>query len=80
MSESDGSQWGFLALVGALGFCCLGTAALVGGAALAGGSAAGVTAVSGTAGGLGGLLVTAFATGLPLLVIGLIIRRRKRRQ
>jgi hypothetical protein len=76
MSESDGSRWGFLALVGAMGFCCIGTAALVGGAALAGGSAAGVTAVSGTAGGLGGIIVSGLATALPLLAIGLFLRHR----
>lgn len=77
MSDSADSQWGILALAGAMGVCCLGTAALIGGAAVAGGSAAGVTAVSGTVGGLGGLLVTAVATALPLLVIGVILRRRR---
>lgn len=76
MSESDGSQLGILALAGALGFCCIGTAAFVGGTALAGGSAAGVTAASGTAGGLGGIIVTGLATALPLLAIGLFIRHR----
>jgi hypothetical protein len=80
MSESDGSQWGILALAGAVGVCCLGTAALVGGATVAGGSAAGVVAVRGTVGGLGGLLVTALATALPLLVIGITVRQRRRRQ
>lgn len=76
MSESDGSRWGFLALAGGIGLCCIGAAALVGGAALASGSAAGVTAVSGTVGGLGGVIISGFATALPLLVIGLFLRHR----
>lgn len=80
MSEPDDSRWGFLALAGALSVCCLSTAALVGGAVVAGGSAAGVTAVNRTAGGVGGLLVTALATALPLLVIGHILRRRVQSQ
>jgi hypothetical protein len=78
MSESDGSPWGVLALAGVLGFCCLGTAALVGGASLAGGGAAGVTAVSGTAGGLGGIIVSGLVTALLLLAIGLFLRHRTR--
>lgn len=77
-SSADGSPWGFLGLAGALGLCCIGTATLAGGAAVAGGTAAGATAVSGTVGGLGGILVTALATALPLFVIGLVLRRRRR--
>lgn len=77
-SSADGSPWGLLGLAGALGLCCIGTATLAGGAAVAGGTAAGATAVSGTVGGLGGILVTALATALPLFVIGLVLRRRRR--
>lgn len=77
-SSADGSSWGILGLAGALGLCCVGTASLAGGAAVAGGTAAGATAVSGTAGGLGGILVTVLATALPLVVIGLVLRRRGR--
>jgi len=77
-SSADGSPWGLLGLAGALGLCCIGTATLVGGAAVAGGTAAGATAVSGAVGGLGGILVTALATALPLFVIGLVLRRRGR--
>lgn len=77
-SSADGSPWGLLGLAGALSLCCIGTATLAGGAAVAGGTAAGVTAVSGVAGGLGGILVTALVTALPLLVIGLVLRRRGR--
>jgi hypothetical protein len=75
-SSADGSSWGLLGLAGALSLCCIGTATLAGGAAVAGGTAAGATAVSGVAGGLGGILVTALATALPLLVVGLVLRRR----
>jgi hypothetical protein len=76
--SADGSPWGILGLAGALSLCCIGTATLAGGAAVAGGTAAGATAVSGAVGGLGGILVTALATALPLLVIGLLFRRRGR--
>lgn len=71
----EGGKWGFLALVGAMSFCCVGLLALAGGAAVTGGTAAGVTAATGV-GGLGGILVTGLATALPLLVIGLFLRRR----
>jgi hypothetical protein len=77
-SSADGSPWGLLGLAGALGLCCIGTVTLAGGAAVAGGTAAGATAVSGAVGGLGGILVTALATALPLFVIGLLLRRRGR--
>lgn len=76
--SADRSPWGLLGVAGALSLCCLGTATLAGGAAVAGGTAAGVTAVSGVAGGFGGILVTALVTALPLLVIGLVLRRRER--
>lgn len=76
MSDPAGSQWGVLALAGVLGVCCIGLAGLAGGAALVGGSAAGLTAATGAVGGIGGLVVTGLATALPLLVIGLFIRRR----
>ncbi|UPV76967.1 hypothetical protein M0R89_22195 (plasmid) [Halorussus limi] len=76
--SADGSPWGLLGLAGALSLCCIGTAALAGGAAVAGGTAAGATAVSGPASGLGGILVTALVTALPLVVIGLVLRRRER--
>lgn len=77
-SSAEGSSWGLLGLVGALGLCCVGTASLAGGAAVAGGTAAGATAVSDAVGGLEGILVTALATALPLVVIGLVLRRRGR--
>ena len=77
-SSDDESPWGFLGLAGALGLCCIGAAALASGAAVAGGTVAGATAVSGAAGGLGGILVAALATVLPLFVIGLVLRRRGR--
>lgn len=77
MSESNnGDLWSILGLAGVLSICCIGTTALAGGAVLAGRSAAGVTAVSGTVGGLGELLVTGVVTALPLFVIGLFLRRR----
>lgn len=80
MSPSgDDSSWGLLGLAGVISLCCVGIATLAGGAAVAGSGAAGVTAASGTAGGVGGLVVTALATALPLLVVGLILRRRSRR-
>lgn len=77
-SSADESPWGLLGLAGVLGLCCLGTAALAGGAAVAGGTAAGATAVSGATGGLGGILVTALVTALPLVITGLVLRRRAR--
>lgn len=79
MLEGDGeSQWGVLALAGACGVCCIGLAALGGGAALAGGTAIGVTATSGVVRSFGGLVVTGLATAVPLLVLGLFLRRRAR--
>lgn len=75
-SSVDGSPWGLLGFSGALGLCCVGMASLAGGAAVAGGSAAGATVLSGSAGGLGGILVTALITGLPLIAIGLVLRWR----
>lgn len=75
-SSADESSWGLLGLAGALGLCCVGTASLAGGAVIAGGTAAGATAVSGAAGGPGGILVSALVTALPLIVIGLVLRRR----
>ena len=77
-SSADGSPWGLLGVAGALSLCCIGTATLAGGAAVAGGTAAGATAVSGAVGGLGGILVTALVTALPLFVIGLVLRQRGR--
>ena len=74
--SGDGSSWGLLGVAGAISLCCIGLATLAGGAAVAGGTAAGVTAASGASGGLGGILATVFATALPLLVIGVIVRRR----
>ncbi len=74
--SGDGSAWGLLGVAGAISLCCIGLATLAGGAAVAGGTAAGATAARGTSGGLGGILATVFATALPLLVIGVIVRRR----
>jgi hypothetical protein len=77
MTESaNNSRWGLLGIAGALGLCCVGTAALAGGAAIAGSTTAATTAVSGTTGGLAGILVTGLATALPLFIIGLVLRRR----
>ena len=77
MAESaDNSRWGFLGIAGVLGLCCAGTAALAGGAAIVGSTTAATTAVSGTIGGLAGVLVSGLATVLPLFIIGLVIRRR----
>jgi hypothetical protein len=79
MAEADeGSRWGILVLAGACGLCCVSIAALAGGAAIAGGTAAGVTAASGAIQSLGGLFVTAIATAVPLLVLGLFLRKRAR--
>lgn len=79
MPESnEGSRWGILALAGTCGLCCLGLGAIAGGAAVAGGAAAGVTAASGLVQSLGGLVVTVVATALPLVVLGLVLRRRAR--
>ena len=78
VSSADGSPWGVVGLAGALSLCCIGIVMLVVGATITGGTAAGVTAVSGAAGGLGGILVTALATALPLFVIGLVLRWRGR--
>jgi Ca2+/H+ antiporter len=74
MSESDGSQWGFLAIVGAMSFCCVGLLAIIGGATVTGGAAASATAATG--GGIGGIVVTGVVTAIPLLVIGLVLQRR----
>lgn len=76
LESADSSRWGFLGIVGALGLCCAGTAALAGGAAIAGSTTAATTAVSGTTGGLAGVLVSGLTTALPLFIIGLVLRRR----
>lgn len=80
MADADGeSRWGILAIAGACGLCCVSIGAIAGGAAAVGGAAAGVTAASGVVRTLGGLVVTVVATALPLLVLGLVLRRRSRR-
>lgn len=77
MPESDtGSVWGLLALVGVLGGCCVGLAALAGGAVLVGGAAAGVTTASGAANGLSGIPVSSLATSLPLFIIEFVLRQK----
>lgn len=78
MSEEDAGRWGLLAIAGTCGFCCITLTTVAGGAAVTGGAVAGVTATSGAIRSLGGLLVTAVATALPLLVIGLFLRHRAR--
>ena len=79
MAEETGeSRWGLLALAGMCGICCISLGALFEGAALAGGTAAGVTAATGAVRSLGGVVVTAIATAVPLFVLGLIFRRRAR--
>ena len=77
LESSDDVQptWGMLGLSGALGLCCVGTAALAGGATFTGGSVAGVTAVGGVSS-IVGILATGLATALPLFVIGLVLRWR----
>ena len=77
-SKDNGSRWGILTITGLCGLCCVGLAALGGGAAVAGGTAVGVTTAGGVIGSLGGALVVGLATALPLLVIGLLLRRRTR--
>lgn len=80
MAEADGgSRRGVLAVAGACGLCCVSIGAIAGGSAAIGGAAAGVTAASGVVRTFGGLLVTVVATALPLLVLGLVLRRRSRR-
>lgn len=76
--EDEGSRFGVLVIAGVCGLCCLGLAGLGGGAVVAGGTAVGVTATSGLIRSAGGLLVTGLATALPLLVLGLFLRRRVR--
>lgn len=79
MDSSADGPWGFLGIVGTVGLCCIGTAGLAGGAAVAGGTAIGATAGSSAAGGLGGILVSALVTALPLIGIGLVLQRRTQR-
>lgn len=79
MTESpDGPRWATLGLAGVLGLCCIGTAALTGGALVAGGTA-GATAAGRAVDSIGGILVTGLATALPLVAIGLVLRRRAQR-
>lgn len=76
MSDA-GSRWSILSLAGICGLCCVGFGSLaLGGAAVAGG-VAGVTVADGSIRSLRGLLVTALATLLPLVVTGLILRYRR---
>ena len=77
-SERD-DGWGILAIAALSGFCCVGLLTVTAGAAVTGGAAAGVTAaVSGGVQSVGGFLVTAFATALPLAIFWLWFRRRAR--
>lgn len=76
MASSPDGIWGLLGLAGAVGLCCVGTASLVGSATVAGGTAAAMTVASGPVTGVGGVLVSALATLLPLVVIGLVLRWR----
>lgn len=79
MTEStNGPQWATLGLAGMLGLCCVATAGLAGGALVASSTASAI-AVSGAGSGLGGILATGLATALPLVAIGLVLRRRVRR-
>jgi len=75
MSDESGSTWSLLALAGVCSLCCL-PLAVIGGGAVAGGAAAGVTAVGGVVTSIGGLLVVGLATAVPLLIVGLLLRRR----
>lgn len=77
--SSDDARWGILAVAGACSLCCLGVAAMAGGSVAVGGAVAGATAASGLARGVGGVVVTVLATALPLLAVGLVLRRRARR-
>lgn len=75
MSEpTNMNQWGILGIAGILSLCCVGPAVLAGGAAVAGGSVAGTTVVNGGIDGIGGLVVTGFASALPLVAIGIGLR------
>lgn len=76
-STEDTGRWGLLGLAGAVSLCCVGLFTLAGGAAVGGGIVAGVTAATGGVGGLRGFVVTGVITALPLLVIGLVLRRRE---
>jgi hypothetical protein len=76
MSESDDSRWGVLTIAGLCGFCCVGLLTLSTGAAVTGGTAAGVAVATGGVRSVGGFLVTALATAVPLVLIGLWLRRR----
>jgi hypothetical protein len=77
--DTDDDRWGILAIAGLSGFCCVGILTITAGAAVTGGAAAGVTATaSGGVQSVGGFLVTALATALPLTVAGLWFRRRAR--
>lgn len=76
MASSPDGTWGLLGLVGAVSLCCIGTASLVGSATVAGGTTAGMTVASGSIAGVGGVLVSALATLLPLVGIGLVLRWR----
>lgn len=75
---TDGGRWSAIGLAGVLGLCCIGLGTLAGGAALAGGSAAGVTAVSTSTGGLGGIVVSGVVTAVTILFVGVFLRRRAR--
>lgn len=77
--QNDDSMWGILVIAGVCGVCCLGLTAIGGGAALAGGTAIGLTATSGLVRSIGGLIATGIATALPLVLIGLFLRRRARK-
>lgn len=77
---SDGGRWGALGIAGILSLCCIGLGSLAGGAALAGGSAAGVTAVTTSGGGLATVIVPGIVTALTVLVVGLFLGRRARKQ
>jgi hypothetical protein len=76
MTGIDDSPWGVLTIAGLSGFCCVGLLAFSAGATVTGGTAAGVTAATGAVTSIGGFLVTALASALPILVVGLVLRPR----
>lgn len=74
-TEQDSTR-GTVGLAAVASLCCLGPAAIVGGAAIAGGTTSGAMVAGGAIRSIGGVLVTALATALPLVSIGLVLRRR----
>jgi len=67
-----------LSIVGLLSLCCIGLGGIAGGAALAGGGASATTVATGTTS-LRGALVSGLVTAAAVLIVGLAVKRRLRR-